>query len=77
MVRAWTGNSYRFAKAITTYVMDFGLPEVEVVFTVFTESAYYINGSIVQVRAIRKIFIPIIKYVSLKTRAGIPAPFLS
>ncbi|HHB2100169.1 TPA: DUF1904 domain-containing protein, partial [Bacillus cereus] len=22
----------------------FGLPEVEVVFTVFTESAYYING---------------------------------
>ncbi|HHB2099150.1 TPA: DUF1904 domain-containing protein, partial [Bacillus cereus] len=34
----------RFAKAITTYVMDFGLPEVEVVYTVFTESAYYING---------------------------------
>ncbi|GIX59521.1 hypothetical protein BK744_11070 [Bacillus thuringiensis serovar zhaodongensis] len=34
----------RFAKVITTYVMDFGLPEVEVVFTVFTESAYYING---------------------------------
>ncbi|MBL3758030.1 DUF1904 family protein [Bacillus cereus] len=34
----------RFAKAITTSVMDFGLPEVEVVFTVFTESAYYING---------------------------------
>ncbi|EEK99878.1 hypothetical protein bcere0013_29410 [Bacillus cereus BDRD-ST26] len=34
----------RFAKAITTYIMDFGLSEVEVVFTVFTESAYYING---------------------------------
>ena len=42
----------RFAKAITTYIMDFGLSEVEVVFTVFTESAYYINGSIVQVRTI-------------------------
>ncbi|HDR8066921.1 TPA: DUF1904 family protein, partial [Bacillus cereus] len=33
----------RFAKAITTYVKDFGLSEVEVVFMVFTESAYYIN----------------------------------
>ena len=33
----------RFASS-TTYIMDFGLSEVEVVFTVFTESAYYING---------------------------------
>lgn len=34
----------RFAGALTTYIMDFDLPEVEVVFTVFSESAYYING---------------------------------
>ncbi|MGP7819811.1 DUF1904 family protein [Niallia sp. 01092] len=34
----------QFAQAITTYIMDFGLTEVEVVFTVFSESSYYING---------------------------------
>lgn len=34
----------RFAQTLTKYLMDFKLPEVEVVFTVFSETSYYING---------------------------------
>jgi hypothetical protein len=34
----------QFAQTLTKYLMEFKLPEVEVVFTVFSETAYYING---------------------------------
>jgi hypothetical protein len=34
----------QFAKVVTKYVQSFGLPEVEVAFTTFQESAYYSNG---------------------------------
>ncbi len=34
----------KVAQKITTYIMGFDLPELEVVFTVYSESSYYING---------------------------------
>lgn len=34
----------QFAKAITNELLELGLPEVEVVFTAYSEAAYYING---------------------------------
>jgi hypothetical protein len=33
-----------FAQAVTNYLLELGLPEVEVVFTAYSEEAYYING---------------------------------
>lgn len=33
----------QFAQTLTAYIMNFDLPEVEVVFTVFSESTYYNN----------------------------------
>lgn len=34
----------QFAKAITKYILDLGVNEVEVAFIAYTESVYYING---------------------------------
>ena len=51
----------RFAKAITTSVMDFGLPEVEVVLQFSQNQRIILTGSIVQVRSIRKIFVTFIR----------------
>ena len=34
----------QFARILTKYLIEFKLPEIEVVFTVFSETAYYING---------------------------------
>lgn len=34
----------RFANIITKYIHSLGVPEVEVAFSVFLESAYYFNG---------------------------------
>lgn len=34
----------QFANIITKYIQSLGVPEVEVAFTVFLESAYYSNG---------------------------------
>lgn len=34
----------RFAKSVTRHVQSLGIPEVEVAFGTFMESAYYLNG---------------------------------
>jgi hypothetical protein len=34
----------QFAKITTKHIQSLGIPEVEIAFTVFLESAYYLNG---------------------------------
>ncbi|WP_141500533.1 DUF1904 family protein [Paenibacillus luteus] len=34
----------RFAQAVTAYVAELGIPEIEIVFHAYREDSYYING---------------------------------